>query len=69
MARNRGLVRALRTAKLLESSRFGVSIGELASEFGCTTRTVRRDLEALQEAGLPLVDVVDGGRKRWRVMS
>jgi predicted DNA-binding transcriptional regulator YafY len=52
----------------LESSRHGVSIDALADELDVTTRTIRRDLEALQEAGFPLFDNRDDeGRVRWRL--
>src|SRR5213079_3694947 len=47
----------------------GVTIDELASMCGVTTRTIRRDLHALEEAGFPLYDdrAADDGRTRWRV--
>jgi predicted DNA-binding transcriptional regulator YafY len=32
-----------------------------------TTRTIRRDLEALQEAGFPLFDEIYDGKKYWRL--
>src|SRR2546430_11113990 len=34
----------------------GVTIDDLASRCGVTTRTIRRDLQALEEAGFPLYD-------------
>lgn len=45
----------------------GVDLYELAERYGTTVRTIRRDLEALQGVGLPLVEEQDGKRKRWRV--
>src|SRR5262245_13528888 len=40
----------------------------MADELGGTTRTIRRDLAALQEAGFPLYDEKDAeGRVRWRL--
>jgi predicted DNA-binding transcriptional regulator YafY len=46
----------------------GVDLYELAQRYGTTTRTIRRDFAALEEAGLPLVeDASDGRKKRWRV--
>src|SRR5262249_46393802 len=42
---------------------------DLAVLSGVTTRTIRRDLQALEEAGFPLFDdrTADDGRTRWRV--
>ena len=52
----------------LESSRHGATIDGLASELEVTTRTIRRDLAALQEAGFALYDEQDEqGRVRWRL--
>src|SRR2546430_2016717 len=54
----------------LERSRgFGLTVDELAHLSGVTTRTVRRDLQALEEAGFPIFDDKshDDGRTRWRV--
>jgi proteasome accessory factor B len=52
----------------LESSRHGAAIDALAEELDVTTRTIRRDLAALQEAGFPLYDERDEeGRVRWRL--
>jgi predicted DNA-binding transcriptional regulator YafY len=41
-------------AEALRARRTGVTAAELASRFGVTLRTIYRDLEALQDAGLPL---------------
>ena len=45
----------------------GKTIRQLAEMTNVTTRTIRRDLEALQEAGFPLYDVADDGPKRWKL--
>jgi predicted DNA-binding transcriptional regulator YafY len=47
----------------------GATIDELAALCGVTTRTIRRDLQALEEAGFPLFDDKSGddGRTRWRL--
>ena len=47
----------------------GVTIDDLSSLCGVTTRTIRRDLQALEEAGFPLYDdrTHDDGRTRWRI--
>src|SRR5262245_15581548 len=47
----------------------GVTIDELAALCDVTTRTIRRDLQALEEAGFPLFDDRSGddGKTRWKV--
>lgn len=66
--RNQEVIRQWRVLHLLESSRHGASIDGLADELSVTTRTIRRDLAALQEAGFPLYDERDDdGHVRWRL--
>jgi len=66
--RNQEVIRQWKVLHALESSRHGASIDSLAGELGVTTRTIRRDLEALQEAGFPLFDTRDDeGHVRWRL--
>jgi predicted DNA-binding transcriptional regulator YafY len=66
--RNQEVIRQWRLLHALESSRHGASIDSLAGELDVTTRTIRRDLEALQEAGFPLYDNRDDeGHVRWRL--
>ncbi len=48
----------------LESSR-RLTIDEMAEKTGVTTRTIRRDLEALQFVGFPIYDEVYDGKKYW----
>ena len=68
MPRNQEVIRQWRVLHALETSRHGVSIDGLARELVVTTRTIRRDLAALQEAGFPLYDERnDDGRVRWRI--
>ena len=68
MPRNQEVIRQWKVLHALESSRHGVSIDALAGELDVTTRTIRRDLAALQEAGFPLYDERDdGGRVTWRI--
>ena len=64
--RNGQLVRLLRIARDLERMD-GVAMEELAERYGTTTRTIRRDFEALAEAGLP-VEVLPGEpHQRWQL--
>jgi predicted DNA-binding transcriptional regulator YafY len=66
--RNQEVIRQWKVLHALESSRHGVSIDALADDLDVTTRTIRRDLAALQEAGFPLYDDRDEeGRVRWRL--
>ena len=68
MPRNQEVIRQWRVLHALESSRHGISIDALAGELEVTTRTIRRDLAALQEAGFPLYDERDvDGHVQWRI--
>jgi predicted DNA-binding transcriptional regulator YafY len=66
--RNSEVIRQWTILRDIERSRSsGVTIDELAVTCGVTTRTIRRDLQALEEAGFPLFDdrSHDDGRTRW----
>jgi predicted DNA-binding transcriptional regulator YafY len=66
--RNQEVIRQWRVLHAIEASRHGVAIDALADDLGVTTRTIRRDLAALQEAGFALYDDrSDEGRVRWRL--
>ena len=70
MPRNAEVIRQWTILREIERARGGgVTIDELASLCGVTTRTIRRDLQALEEAGFPLYDdrSHDDGRTRWKV--
>ncbi len=70
MPRNAEVIRQWTILRAIEQARAtGVTIDELATECAVTTRTIRRDLQALEEAGFPLFDdrSHDDGRTRWRV--
>lgn len=68
MPRNQEVIRQWKILHALESSRHGTTIPALAGELHVTTRTIRRDLAALQEAGFPLFDERDeNGRVTWRL--
>ena len=62
--RNAEVIRQWTILRDLESSR-RVTIDDLAERTGVSTRTIRRDLEALQSAGFPLFDEVHDGKKYW----
>ena len=70
MPRNAEVIRQWTILREVERARAaGVTIDELASLCGVTTRTIRRDLQALGEAGFPLFDDRSGddGRTRWQI--
>jgi len=67
LARNAEVIRQWTLLKELEGSRTS-TIDGLAERTGVTTRTIRRDLIALQEAGFPIYDDLgEDGRKYWRL--
>src|SRR5215510_11123864 len=70
MPRNAEVIRQWTILREIERARnAGVTIDELAAIAQVTTRTIRRDLQALEEAGFPLFDdrSHDDGRTRWRI--
>lgn len=68
MARNAEMIRQWRVLQDLESARYGQTIEELAGSAGVSTRTIRRDLAALEEAGFPLTSTEGAGAHRWSLM-
>jgi predicted DNA-binding transcriptional regulator YafY len=66
--RNAEVIRQWQVLREIEARRIGVTIHELARLVKVSTRTIRRDLQALQEAGFSVYD--EGGdneTKRWRL--
>ncbi|RPH39038.1 MAG: HTH domain-containing protein, partial [Planctomycetota bacterium] len=66
--RNAEVIRQWKILKTIEAGRF-TSSARLAAAHGVTERTIRRDLEALQEAGFPLYDDRVNGKKVWRLVE
>jgi predicted DNA-binding transcriptional regulator YafY len=64
MPRNAEIIRQWTILRELEASR-RATIDDLAGKTGVTTRTIRRDLEALQTSGFPLFDEVVDGKRYW----
>lgn len=54
--------------RLIEA-RHGITIEELAEETGVNRRTIHRDLNAIQEAGYPLVSEWLNGSKAYRFLT
>ncbi|HWV46392.1 MAG TPA: WYL domain-containing protein [Nitrospira sp.] len=73
MPRNDQAVRQLIILKKLESSRHGLTLEQLADSFGPSTtrhpRTLRRDLDAIESAGYPLLTERVDGRTRWKFLE
>jgi predicted DNA-binding transcriptional regulator YafY len=64
MPRNAEVIRQWHILRDLEASR-RMTIDDLAQRTGVTTRTIRRDLEALQTSGFPLYDELIDGKRYW----
>jgi len=64
--RNSELIRQWTILRELAASRTN-TIPRLAKQVGVTTRTVRRDLDALQAAGFPIEESEVNGSKFWRL--
>jgi len=69
MARGDQLGRQWKIIQALLSSKQGRSAAELAEELGCHSRTVYRDLEALQVAGFPLFTERVHHKSKWSLLS
>jgi len=66
--RNAEVIRQWKILKTIEAGRY-TSSAKLAAANGVTERTIRRDIEALQEAGFPLYDDRVNGKKVWRLVE
>jgi predicted DNA-binding transcriptional regulator YafY len=66
--RNAEVIRQWKILKTIEAGRW-TSSAVLAAEHRVTERTIRRDIEALQEAGFPLYDDRQDGKKVWRLVE
>lgn len=64
MPRNAEVIRQWTILRELEASRRS-TIDDLARKTAVTTRTIRRDLEALQTSGFPLYDELIDGKRFW----
>ena len=67
MPRNAEVIRQWNLLRALDAQRHGATVNELSRDLKVTTRTIWRDLAALQEAGFPLVDERDGRQARWKL--
>jgi proteasome accessory factor B len=65
VARNAEVIRQWNILRSIEAARYGRTVHDLADETGVSTRTIYRDLGALQEVGFPLVDQERDNRRYW----
>jgi len=66
--RNAEVIRQWQILREVETRRAGVTIHELAELVNVSTRTIRRDLQALQEAGFAVYDEGEENEtKRWKL--
>ena len=66
--RNAEVIRQWHVLREIEARRTGVTIHQLADLVRVSTRTIRRDLQALQEAGFAIYDEGETNEtKRWRL--
>ncbi len=66
--RNAEVIRQWKILKRIEAGQRTTG-PDLAAEHGVSERTIRRDIEALQEAGFPLYDDRLQGKKIWRLVE
>jgi predicted DNA-binding transcriptional regulator YafY len=66
MGRNAQLIRQWAMLKQIETNRW-TTISDMAEQHTVSTKTIRRDLAALMEAGFPLYDERYEGKVYWRL--
>ena len=69
MARGDQLSRQWKMIHTLIASTYGKTVAELAETLGCTTRTVYRDLEALQAGGFPITTETRDTHSYWIILN
>jgi predicted DNA-binding transcriptional regulator YafY len=67
MTRNAESIRQWRILTSIDGSRLGRTIDELSDEFKVSSRTIRRDIEALSLVGFPLYEDEEARPKRFRL--
>ncbi len=69
MARGDQLGRQWKLIRMLIASKQGKAVQDLSDELECNSRTVYRDLEALQAAGFPIYNERVEGRNHWALLD
>ena len=67
MARNAELIRQWEILREIDGARNGVAVAKLASTRKVHQRTIRRDIQALCDAGFPLYDDKVNGTSMWKL--
>ena len=67
MARNSELIRQWEILREIDGARTGIGIAKLASLRRVSQRTIRRDVQALCDAGFPLYDEKINGTSMWKL--
>lgn len=67
MARNSELIRQWEILRAIDGARNGIGVAKLAAERGVHPRTIRRDIDALCQAGFPLYDEKINGTSLWKL--
>jgi len=65
--RNAEVVRQWNILRSIEAAHYGLTVHDMADAAGVHTRTIYRDLLALQEAGFPLVDESRDNHTFWKL--
>ena len=65
--RNQEVIRQWNLLRTLDANRRGATVKELSQQLEVTTRTIWRDMEALQAVGFPLTSETDGRQTRWKL--
>ncbi len=69
MPRGDQLIRQWKIMQIINASKYGKSIADLAEELECNLRTVYRDIEVLQCAGFPLYNERVQGKNLWLMLE
>jgi predicted DNA-binding transcriptional regulator YafY len=67
MPRNSELIRQWEILRAIEGARTGVTVARLAADRGVHARTIKRDIDALCQAGFPLYDERVNGTVMWKL--
>jgi proteasome accessory factor C len=64
----RVLVRQWELVRLLGAKHYGLTVRQLRDRVGVSKQTLYRDIETLQDAGVPLVSSASNGEARYRLL-
>jgi predicted DNA-binding transcriptional regulator YafY len=67
VGRNAEVIRQWNMLRSIEAARYGLTVQDLTEAAGVSKRTTYRDLNALQEAGFPLVDETRDNHTYWKL--